>query len=338
MNDHGGEGETTKTYSVNEDTGECETSCEGSWTHKLAPVSYNYSFTGDAGNATQSDSTSCGSDGGSTTTTYNGDCNSPEVTSEANKEYCHSKATFLGGGSVSYDCEDGIWSQTVMGFTTNGGAAGGSCPCSGSPVPEDAKPTKITYSDCTEVPPCSYEPCEDDCDPCTNCDFPDYPEWTTPGDEPAELTRGQGRDSTASRDFAEGDVRKAETKVKWRVKHAPTGTCYLKVWMRKTTTLFGNPNATPPTEDDITVDDDGDPYEWNGTGNPCIDTPDDGADSESNKIVGDENELDPPDENGFVTIEVLKYSCVKNYEPDVTDEENPQPNGFPDPAWEAEAP
>lgn len=37
-------------------------------------------------------------------------------------------------------------------------------------------------------------------------------------------------------------------------------------------------------------------------------------------------------------VGVARYSCVEGYAPDISDPDNPQPNGFPDPAWEPAAP
>lgn len=37
-------------------------------------------------------------------------------------------------------------------------------------------------------------------------------------------------------------------------------------------------------------------------------------------------------------LRIKKYACIPGYEPDISDEDNPQPNGFPDPSWEAAPP
>lgn len=124
-------------------------------------------------------------------------------------------------------------------------------------------------------------------------------------------------------------------KTKWRLKHAPSGTCYLKVWLRKTFTPAATDPPTDPLPDPTVTET---TYEWTGTGNPCLADPTKAIDHADNAITGSETEVGAPEEEGVTTIEILKYSCVEGYEPDISDEENPQPNGFPDPTWEAAAP
>lgn len=115
---------------------------------------------------------------------------------------------------------------------------------------------------------------------------------------------------------------------RYRIAHQPTGTCYLKVWLQE---VFA-PEDGPPEDGAITH------YTWNGTGNPCIPHPLKSASHEDNKIEGGGTTIPIPTENGTATVEILKWSYLPGYEPDISDEENPQPNGFPDPAWEPAAP
>jgi hypothetical protein len=68
------------------------------------------------------------------------------------------------------------------------------------------------------------------------------------------------------------------------------------------------------------------PYVWNGTGNPCIDDPDKGADHADNKIEGPEHTENEPETDGTVTVEIVKFSCVDGYEPG-----EGEPNGYPEP-------
>lgn len=157
--------------------------------------------------------------------------------------------------------------------------------------------------------------------------LPEYPAWE--GESEDELEAGQGYETSAIR-LKSGPCLLIFTQrsVKWRLKHKPTGTCYLKVWVRKVfTPTTGDPTATALP-----------PYEWTGTGNPCLTDPALAADHLDNLIKGAATEETFPEEEGVTTFEILKYSCVEGYEPDITDEENPQPNGFPDPTWEAEPP
>ncbi len=114
-------------------------------------------------------------------------------------------------------------------------------------------------------------------------------------------------------------------KFKWRLKHSPAGTCYLKIWMRQVTT----PETGDPTYSAI------DPYVWNGTGNPCLTDDTKSVTHDDNLIFGTEHEISVPTVDGTITVEVTKYSYVDGYEPDISDEENPQPSGYPDPTWTA---
>ncbi len=136
-----------------------------------------------------------------------------------------------------------------------------------------------------------------------------------------------GGSCSAFRNLSPDESSYSIRKFKWRLKHQPSGTCYIKVWLQK---RFHPEGATDDSGDTIT------PlphYEWNGTGNPCLADPTKSFDDDANKITSDPNEEDVPSTDGTTTIEILKYSCVKGYEPNVTDPENPQPNGFPDPTW-----
>lgn len=123
--------------------------------------------------------------------------------------------------------------------------------------------------------------------------------------------------------------------------HAPTITCYLKVWLQ-------NKTVTGPYPYTTTFDDDFAVYEWVGTGNPCIADPTKSPIHVSGGLLswGNPNlvtqawqDLPIPITEGVTEyVKILKYSCVPGYEPDISDADNPQPNGFPDPAWEAAAP
>jgi hypothetical protein len=121
-------------------------------------------------------------------------------------------------------------------------------------------------------------------------------------------------------------VSKYEQNFKWRLAHEPTGSCYLKVWLQK---RFSPEGGSSDTITPLTA------YEWTGTGNPCFAEallpPDDLA----NLIASSPTEESVPATDGTTTIEIVKYSCVEGYEPDITDPENPQPDGFPAPAWVA---
>ncbi len=166
-------------------------------------------------------------------------------------------------------------------------------------------------------------------DPVAVCE-PELPEWPAwEGESEDALLPGQGHETSASRESSGPcGLTLALRSIRWRLKHQPSGTCYLKVWIRKTFT----PDDGPPTVTDLS------PYVWTGTGNPCLADPALAVTHEDNLIIGDDAEETPPAANGVMSIEIVKFSCVEGYEPNIDDEENPQPNGFPDPLWEAAPP
>lgn len=160
----------------------------------------------------------------------------------------------------------------------------------------------------------------------TSCDlsFPAYPSWESDGGDAP--TGDQGYFESAEN--LRSGIYFSQTKLKYRVRHLPTGTCYLKVWISKIFTPAGGSPGTPV----ITS------YEWTGSGNPCLTVPLDPVNADSQKINGSETEVGVPASAGITTVSLLKWSCVPGYEPDVSDPENLQPNGFPDPTWEASPP
>lgn len=146
-------------------------------------------------------------------------------------------------------------------------------------------------------------------------DFPDYPAWE--GESEDALVDGQGRTSVAEREGC-GSVNL--TKIKYRFKHLPTGTCYLKAWVSKVFTPAGEDPETP----EITT------YVWTGAGNPCLTVEFDPVDANTQLIHGTATEILPPAAEGTIAITLVKYSCVEGYEPDLDDPT--KPNGFPDPS------
>ncbi len=108
------------------------------------------------------------------------------------------------------------------------------------------------------------------------------------------------------------------SRIKWRLKHAPSGTCYLKVWLRRRFTPEGGGVATyTPLET----------YEWIGSGNPCIPDKTKSVDHPDNTIYGEESEEQEPAEDGATAIEIQKYSCIRGYIPP----DDGSANGFPIP-------
>lgn len=127
----------------------------------------------------------------------------------------------------------------------------------------------------------------------------------------------------------------SRTKSRYRIEHAPTKTCYLKVWLTKTTRIFTQA-CTGIASDSATVEIL--TYEWTGTGNPCFSEALKRPDHADNRIISDVTDLPSPTAESRIEIAIQKYSYVVDYEPDITDPDNRQPSGFPDPTWEASPP
>lgn len=107
---------------------------------------------------------------------------------------------------------------------------------------------------------------------------------------------------------------------KFVLKHPPTQSCYLKVWLR---TRF------VPADGSATVLTDLAPYEWIGTGDPCFPAPTQGLDAAANVVVSDACEVQEPATDGRTKVEIKKYSCLAGYEPADPDDDNARPT--PDP-------
>lgn len=104
-------------------------------------------------------------------------------------------------------------------------------------------------------------------------------------------------------------------KAKWKLSHLPTGTCYLKVWLQTRFSPIGG-------GDDVITG--LDPYEWFGSGSPCIEDPTLPVNDDAQIITSDEHDLDIPESSGTLSVEIVKYSCVEGYEP-----EDGSTSGFP---------
>jgi hypothetical protein len=144
---------------------------------------------------------------------------------------------------------------------------------------------------------------------------------------------------------------KREVTARIRVDHQPTPTCYLKVWLKKTTTeLLASDCNTIATETGTPVVDVLE-YEWIGEApaepagtKVCLKDPEELPAAPANSVnTGQEVDgvfdITPPaaaeGEGVVVTVEILKYSYLPGYTPNDPDEEGDQgnmPNGLPIPA------
>jgi len=118
----------------------------------------------------------------------------------------------------------------------------------------------------------------------------------------------------------------------WRISHEPSMTCFLRVWFRVWANTIAAPSWTPPIADAERYVDD--VYEWDGTGNPCIADPSVSVYDIANRIIPTAEVIAVPGPRTVISVEILKFSYLEDYEPDISDPLNPQPSGFPDPTWE----
>ncbi len=116
-------------------------------------------------------------------------------------------------------------------------------------------------------------------------------------------------------------------RVTFRLVHPPTPTCYLKVWLRR---------RFVPRYDALGFVEPLGVYEWSPTTDPCLAHPELPPTHVDNLVVSTERYvLEPPTKEGWVDMEVVKYSFLSGYEPDdpLPDGSRPSPdlmpNGFP---------
>jgi len=124
------------------------------------------------------------------------------------------------------------------------------------------------------------------------------------------------------------EISYSATKGEWQMVHPPQVTCYLKVWIEQV--FYPLPTADATVTDII--------YEWDAPSPVCIADATKSASDDANEIYGPVNEVAVPDAYGNISVRIARWSVVSGYEPDISDPDNPQPNGYPDPTWEAAAP
>ena len=122
----------------------------------------------------------------------------------------------------------------------------------------------------------------------------------------------------SSRNLYPGELSYNLRRIKWRIVHSPNATCYLKVWFQRH--FFPETGAeviTPLT-----------PYEWIGSGTPCLIDVSKPFYYSENYIRSAFTEEMEPSTDGYVAIEIVKYSFVAGYVPP----DDGTANGFPVPA------
>lgn len=145
-----------------------------------------------------------------------------------------------------------------------------------------------------------------------------------------EWSNGSGQTIEIYRELIKNEDIFVERRIKWRMIHAPTASCYLKVWL--SVVSKDSPNSEETVEEL-------EPYVWNGTGNPCFNDPTKLFSHEDNLIIGKENDFRFSEEeeitgSGILSpqfhprkfIKIEKYSYLPDYEPDP---ENGKQNGWP---------
>jgi hypothetical protein len=350
-------------YTIDEE-GNCdlETTCSGSKT-----ITYDFECSGEGGKQASFSS--------KTSYQYNEDCTVTESLPECSGTSSNSNSSC--SMTYFYDAaENGcVWEGTEVdeeGDTYEVFGYGSGCCEStiGLPSTTTLTITQDPEPNCTITVTYSGENEQGSCSPEQLPPYPAFTECTPEGEEPPEppeLEEGQGRgllESTAYKfTNPNNPAIKSEKRIKYRIAHSPTGTCYFKMWVRKVilqykwedcdTGFAGNPPRTPAW--DIDCDEnpcttrwstDGDPtvedvetYEWEGNGYPCFEDDTKLFSACENIIYSPEKEI-IAGENQEVVIEA-KWSLIKDYEPNWPDENGEsrlagfggcqgcKPNGFP---------
>lgn len=260
-----------------------------------------------------------------TTTSWNAEC---EETVDIDSTVTSSSSYFeilVNGATVQSDCVNGIDTRV---FTSPDGTYTnttiydfGSCGCSGNTVttqtisPEPYEPKEELSEPSEPVKVCAEE--------FGGTSLPEFIDCTPEGEEPEtpNLEDGQGYNNGAY-DFEDEETGSTSSQIfKYRVEHAPSATCYLKVWIKRTT----------ETENGTTEDTD-QPYEWKGSGYPCYADESKIYTACENIIYGQPSGTISASKGSSISVSILKYSFLEDYEPNDPDENGDQgckPNGFP---------
>jgi hypothetical protein len=279
------------------------------------------------------------------TTTYNSDCskssdgtcsgtstNKVTLTKSPTSTYPYQPLKIVEQCDATASWEDGVCRWTGKATTTITTEEDGEYidserdvigPCVEVPLTDytvEPEPQEQTTEYSSPTEPVETEECEEEQGTDT---FPDFIECTPEGKEPTtpELEDGQGYSNTAYNYESEENSSTASQKIKYRVEHRLGSNCYLKMWIKRTTTPE---DGAPTTSEEPT-------YEWNGTGAPCFTDGKKAFCLCENTVYGPERTV-TASKGEAITIGILKYSFVKDYEPNDPDEfgdQGDKPNGFP---------
>jgi hypothetical protein len=173
----------------------------------------------------------------------------------------------------------------------------------------------------------------------SNESYPPFEEYCVPEGqeppEPPEFLSGQfwpTNESYASYIVgSDNDAGPQFNKIKYRISHQPTTSCYLKIWFRKGTNQLYPNSLVEATFESLFQ------YTWNGNGSPCFTDPSKPFYACENIVYGDEFELLPTE--GVVHWINWKYSIIQGYEPDWQEYDNDgnllercNPDGVPNPS------
>jgi len=233
-----------------------------------------------------------------TRTLIEGVCTESAPVYEGSSTYSYTYSDGSSAGCETILAADGSWSGSIWETSSSGETTSWpyNAPCAGFFIP-----TVTTYSD--EVTP---EPGESTAEMIARVtdELPPYPD---------DWSYGSG---AASRNLSPDESSFSLSRFKWRLRHQPTGTCYLRVWLRKVEYPEG---AEEPIYTDLP------PYTWSGSGNPCLPSPENSPGHDDNAITGSEAEISDPAEDGSISIEIVKWSCLPGYVPP----DDGSANGYP---------
>ncbi len=199
------------------------------------------------------------------------------------------------------------------------------------------------------------------CNPIEIPDFPEFKDCVPEGVEPPEPIEYQSGQGEGSEAYYFQQIYYPQTKsyqkIRYRVEHTPTPSCFLQVWFRERiqkwkledcdTGFAGDPPRTQPWTESANCNEypclerwstDGSPiyqekdsYMWRGSGYPCFNDKNKLYTKCENKIYSSSPKTATASENQSITIE-FKYSEVEGYVPNWPDENGSQgckPNGYP---------
>lgn len=202
---------------------------------------------------------------------------------------------------VSTQNTDGTWMRTI---TTNSIFDGTTVttapfPCVGVAI----DPQTVTY--------------EDEFTPESTAELIERTIEALPTDEEFEDMEFGGSPCEAMRNLSPPETSFTISKLKWRLVHFATPTCFLRVWLQRRYELETGEVVEVPIDT---------PYEWNGSGQPCFDDESKPVWHVDNRIFSDPGLEALLEVDGKLIIQIVKWSFLPSYEPNLAAGD---PNGWP---------